>query len=207
MNWIKILTQNRIPYYIYKLKREDFIILNKKNSNIIIILSGIIFITKVFPNKELLPIAILDKTNIFIKSNKERRTYYKIFALEEAYVLTFNASFLNKTYINHSININLLNKYKKTIDKYEAMNNIMSQKQIQNRILQLIFTICLQFGTVKNQKISIPFRLSNKNIAILTGTSEHTINKVIRRIYNKGIIKEKNNKIISINNIYYLNLK
>nr|YP_009393408.1 global nitrogen transcriptional regulator [Symphyocladiella dendroidea]ARW61970.1 global nitrogen transcriptional regulator [Symphyocladiella dendroidea] len=206
MKWIKLLKQNKIPYYIYRLKEEDFIILNKNNSNIIIILSGIVFITKVFPNKELLPIAILNKHNILIKSNKESKIYYKIVALERAYILTLSEYNLNKSK-NILIEINILNSYNKTIGKYEAMNNIMSQKQIKNRILQLIFTICLQFGKVESQKIFIPFKLSNKNIAILTGTSEHTVNKVIRKIYKQGIIKEYNNKVISINNILYLNLK
>nr|YP_010618779.1 Global nitrogen transcriptional regulator [Rhodomelopsis africana]WAX02792.1 Global nitrogen transcriptional regulator [Rhodomelopsis africana] len=204
MKWIKFLTQNKIPYYIYKLKREDFIILNKKKSNIIIILSGIIFITKVFPNKELLPLAILDKHSILIKNNKKVKTYYKIIALEKAYILTLNEYSINKSSINILMGINIFNGLKKTIDNYEAMNNIMSQKQVKNRIIQLIFTICLQFGKIKSQKISIPFKLSNKNIAILTGTSENTVNKVIRTIYKKDIIKELSNKAISIKNILHL---
>nr|YP_010619554.1 Global nitrogen transcriptional regulator [Xiphosiphonia pinnulata]WAX03567.1 Global nitrogen transcriptional regulator [Xiphosiphonia pinnulata] len=206
MKWIKLLTKNKIPYYIYKIKKEDFIILNKNNSNAMIILSGIIAITKVFHNKELLPIAILDRNNILIRGSKEAKTYYKIVALEKTYILTLNKDLLNKSN-NILININLLNSYNKTIDKYEAMNHIMSQKQIKHRILQLIFTICLQFGKVESQKIFIPFKLSNKNIAILTGTSENTVNKVIRKIYQQGIIKDYSNKVISINNILDLNLK
>nr|YP_010619749.1 Global nitrogen transcriptional regulator [Tayloriella tenebrosa]WAX03762.1 Global nitrogen transcriptional regulator [Tayloriella tenebrosa] len=204
MKWIKFLTQKKIPYYIYKLQKEDFIILNKNNSKIIIILSGIIFITKVFPNKELIPVAILDENNILIKSNKEIKTYYKIFALEKTYILTLDEYKLNESNI---IGINLLHGYKKTIGKYEAMNNIISQKQIKNRILQLIFTICLEFGKLKNQKIFIPFKLSNKNIATLTGTSENTVNKVIREIYTEDLIKDISNNIISIKNILNLNLK
>nr|YP_010619360.1 Global nitrogen transcriptional regulator [Amplisiphonia pacifica]WAX03373.1 Global nitrogen transcriptional regulator [Amplisiphonia pacifica] len=206
MKWIKLLTQNKIPYYIYKLKKEDFIILNKNTDNIIIILSGIIFITKVFTNKELLPIAILDKHNILITSNKETKTYYKIVSLEKAYILTLNKYNLKKSTTGILIEIELLNNYNKTISNYEAMNNIMSQKKIKNRILQLIFTICLQFGKIESQRILIPFKLSNKNIAILTGTSENTVNKIIKRIYKQGIIKERSNKIISINNILNLNL-
>nr|YP_009399597.1 global nitrogen transcriptional regulator [Dictyomenia sonderi]ARW69203.1 global nitrogen transcriptional regulator [Dictyomenia sonderi] len=205
MQWIKFLTQHKIPYYIYKLRKEDYIILNKTDHNkIIIILSGIVFITKVFPNRELLPIAILDKNNILIKSKKKTTIYYKIIALDTAYILTLNEYNLNKNNISVLIGINLLNSYKKTIEQYETMNNIISQKDTKNRILQLIFIICLKFGKVKSQKIFIPFTLSNKNIAILTGTSENTVNKVIRKIYKQSIIKELNNKVISINNIFNL---
>nr|YP_010619944.1 Global nitrogen transcriptional regulator [Symphyocladia marchantioides]WAX03957.1 Global nitrogen transcriptional regulator [Symphyocladia marchantioides] len=203
MKWVKILAQNKIPYYIYKIKQEDFIILNKNNSNIIIILSGILFITKVFPNKESLPIAMLNKHDIFIKNNKEAKIYYKIIALEKAYLLTLNTNNLEKSK-NILIKNDILNSYKQTVNEYEAMNNVMSQKQIKNRILQLIFTICLKFGKIKNQKILIPFKLSNKNIAILTGTSKNTVNKIMREIYQQNIIQEYNNKIIYINNIYNL---
>nr|WGH13769.1 Global nitrogen transcriptional regulator [Lophurella pseudocorticata] len=210
MKWIKFLTNNKIPYYIYKLKTADFIILNNikhKNNNILIILSGTIFITKVFPNKELLPIAILNKDNILIKNNKELKIYHKLIALEKTYVLTLDLFILKQNKVNTLFRINILNAYKKTIEQYEVINNIMSQKNIKNRILQLILNICLRFGQVKNQKIFIPFQLSNKNIAILTGTSENTVSKTMKKIYNKNIIKNLNKKVIFLDNILNLDLK
>nr|YP_010851111.1 Global nitrogen transcriptional regulator [Aphanocladia stichidiosa]WGH13966.1 Global nitrogen transcriptional regulator [Aphanocladia stichidiosa] len=210
MKWIKFLTNNKIPYYIYKLKKEDFIILNNiknKNKNIIIILSGTIFITKVFPNKESLPIAILNKNNILIKNNKELRIYYKIIALEKTYILTLDLFILKQNKVHTLFRMNILNAYKKTIEQYEVINNIMSQKNIKNRILQLIFNICLRFGQIKNQQIFIPFQLSNKNIAILTGTSTNTVSKIMKKIYNKNIIKNLNKKVIFLDNIFNLDLK
>nr|YP_010851507.1 Global nitrogen transcriptional regulator [Echinothamnion hookeri]WGH14362.1 Global nitrogen transcriptional regulator [Echinothamnion hookeri] len=206
MKWIKFLTSNKIPYYIYKLKREDFIILNN-NNNIVIILSGTIFITKVFANKELLPIAILNKNNIFIKNNKELKIYHKLVALENTYVLTLDLFIVQQNKVNTLLKINILNAYKKTLEQYEIINNIMSQKNIKNRILQLILNVCLQFGKVKNQQIFIPFQLSNKNIAILTGTSENTVSKIMKQIYNKKIIKNLNKKVIFIDNILNLDSK
>nr|WGH12977.1 Global nitrogen transcriptional regulator [Echinothamnion sp.] len=210
MKWMKFLAHNKIPYYIYKLKQEDFIILNNiknRNNNIIIILSGCIFVTKVFPNNELLPITILDRNHIFIKDSKELKLYYKLIALETTYILTFNSSILNNNKISTLLGISIINAYKKTLEKYEAINNIMGQKNTKNRILQLILNICLQFGKVKNQQILIPFQLSNTNIAILTGTSKNTVNKIMKSIYNKSIIKELNKKVIIVDNILNLNLK
>nr|YP_009398136.1 global nitrogen transcriptional regulator [Gredgaria maugeana]ARW67322.1 global nitrogen transcriptional regulator [Gredgaria maugeana] len=210
MKWIKFLARNKIPHYIYKLKQEDCIILNNiknKNNSILIILSGCIFITKVFPNKEILPIAILHINDIFIEKNKELKIYYKLVALETTYILTFNTSILNKNKISTLLEISIINAYKKTIEKYEAINNIMCQKSIKNRILQLILNISLQFGKVRNQQILIPFQLSNKNIAILTGTSKNTVNKIMRTIYSKSIIKDLDKKIIILDNILNLNLK
>nr|WGH12781.1 Global nitrogen transcriptional regulator [Echinothamnion sp.] len=210
MKWIKFLTNNKIPYCIYKLKKEDFIILNNRNNkdgNILIILSGCIFVTKVFYNKELLPIVILNKNNIFIKENKELKIYYKLIALEKTYILTLNLSKLNNNQISTLLRINILHAYKKTIEKYESINKIMCQKHIKSRIIQLILTICLQFGKIKNQQIFIPFQLSNKNIAILTGTSENTVSKIIKTIYSKHIIKDLSKKVIILDNILNLNLK
>nr|YP_009392144.1 global nitrogen transcriptional regulator [Periphykon beckeri]ARW60492.1 global nitrogen transcriptional regulator [Periphykon beckeri] len=210
MKLIKFLKKRKIPFYIYQLNKEDCIILNNINSNnnnIIIVLSGFIFINKVFSNKEILPIAILDRKAISIQTSKELKTYYKLIALEKTYILTINKNIITENRMNIFLTTNILIRYYKTIERYEAINNIMIHKYITNRILQLVFNICIQFGKIKNKKVSIPFQLSSYNIAILTGTSENTVNKIIKTIDQYNIIKNLHQTVIAVDNILNLNLK
>nr|ARW60695.1 global nitrogen transcriptional regulator [Polysiphonia sp.] len=209
MKWIKFLTINNIPYYIYKIKKEDSIIISniKNNNNIIIILCGLAYLTQVFTNQELLPVAILDKNKILFSEAKKQQIYHKLVALDTTYVLSLDEFTLKRSSLSVVLGIHLLESYKQTIHKYELTNTIISQKYIKNRILQLIFTICLQFGEIKNQKILIPFHLSQKNIAILTGTSKNSVSKVMKKISKMNIIKDLDKKMIYINNILQLNLK
>nr|YP_009654457.1 Global nitrogen transcriptional regulator [Pleurostichidium falkenbergii]QCH39744.1 Global nitrogen transcriptional regulator [Pleurostichidium falkenbergii] len=204
MKWIKFFTINKIPYYIYKLNKEDSIVLsniNNKDNKVTFILSGIIYIKKVFSNKEILPIAILNENNIFAINNKEENIYYQLSALKTTYILTLGEYFLKKANSKILLEINILTTYQKTIEQYQYMNMIMSQKNILNRIIQIIFILCLKFGKVKNKNIVLPFKLSKQNIAIMAGTSENTVNKIMKKVYKGGIINELNKTSISIKNI------
>ena len=206
MEWIKFLTISKIKYHIYKLNKSDTLILHNLenvNNKIIIILYGLIYIVKVFPNKELLPIAILDKNTILINYKKDNQIYYKLVALETTYIISFK-----EDNPNHTINteLNNIKYYKKTLKRYEEMSEIISQRKTKNRIVQLILLIGLKFGIIRNQVILIPFKLSQENIAMMTGLSQNTINKTMKVIYKMGIIEE-NKRIINLSNILNINLK
>lgn len=204
MEWIKFLTISKIKYHIYKLNKSDTLILHNLenvNNKIIIILYGLMYIVKVFPNKELLPIAILDKNTILINYKKDNQIYYKLVALETTYIISFKEE-------NNNIHteLNIIKYYKKTLKRYEEMSEIISQRKTKNRIVQLILLIGLKFGIIRNQVILIPFKLSQENIAMMTGLSQNSINKTMRVIYEMGIIEE-NKRIINLSNILNINLK
>nr|YP_009397733.1 global nitrogen transcriptional regulator [Dipterosiphonia australica]ARW66919.1 global nitrogen transcriptional regulator [Dipterosiphonia australica] len=206
MKWIKFCITNRIPYYIYRLQKEDSIILNNiKPDGFIIILSGIVYITKVFANREVSPIAILNENNIFIKNQKENKIHYTMVALQTTYIININHNIHKYQKGNILTCINILNNYKQTYEKYEVINKIVCQKQVKHRILQLIFILSLQYGIIKGQTIFIPFNLSYHNIAILTGTSKNTVVKVMKKMYAIGIKRDIIHNTILIKNI--LNLK
>nr|YP_009398341.1 global nitrogen transcriptional regulator [Thaumatella adunca]ARW67527.1 global nitrogen transcriptional regulator [Thaumatella adunca] len=210
MKWIKLFSNHKIPYYVYKLNKSDSIILckkyNKKHKSLII-LYGSIYVVKIFSNQEQIPIVILNKDNIFTNIEKQNKSYYKLIALEKTYIATFQINIFQSRHINHSLTINIIKNYDKTLEKYEIMNEIINQKYLKNRVLQLILSICLQFGIIKNNKVYIPFKLSQDNIAAMTGTTKTTVNKIMKIIYKKKIIEYSNKKTISINYILNLNFK
>lgn len=202
MQWIKFLSIHKTPHYIYKLSQYDHLIITNVHSNTdknIIILYGITCVIKTFSNQEIIPVAILTKNNIFTNNNKDHTIYYKIIALELTYVITFNKT-------TNQDRLNIIEYYIKTLEKYENMNQIMSQRQAKARIFQLILSICLQFGKVNKNTITMPFKLSKQCISTMTGLSEHTVSKIISKLHNKDILK-KDQKTISIKNLLNINLK
>nr|YP_009395264.1 global nitrogen transcriptional regulator [Bryothamnion seaforthii]ARW64032.1 global nitrogen transcriptional regulator [Bryothamnion seaforthii] len=213
MKWLSFLSSQKIPYYVYKLNREDSIIIHKyslETNQSIIVAYGSIYVSKIFTNTETLPIALLGKNSIFIKENNNinNEFYYQLTALETTYIISFKEDDL-KGIVKFRINLIgiLISSYKKTIEEYEAMNQVMCQRYLKNRIYQLILLICLKFGIISDTKIQIPFQVSNKHIATITGTNTTNISKLLRNISKNLFIKISNKKKIYINNIFEIRLK
>nr|YP_009396895.1 global nitrogen transcriptional regulator [Ophidocladus simpliciusculus]ARW66081.1 global nitrogen transcriptional regulator [Ophidocladus simpliciusculus] len=207
MKWITFLVNCNIKYYIYKLYKEDSIIIenNNHNAKTLVILCGSTYLIKYFANAEFLPIAILSKDNIFniITSSSNQKFYYKLTAIEKTYIIAFPQCALNKKQKSH-VNFleNIVKSYYKTLKKYEIMNEIINQKYLKNRTIQLLLSILLEFGIVKQNNIHIPFKVSNKNLAIMTGTNKTTISKIMKEIYKNLNIKYSSKKIMNIKNIF-----
>lgn len=202
MQWIKFLSSNKTPGYVYKLSKFDYLLIKNSNDNhnkTIIVLYGITCIVKSFSNKEIVPISILSKNNIFTNNNEDREVYYKVIALELTYIITFNT-------IVKTEKLDTSRYYIKTLEKYEYMNQIISERKAKKRIFQLILFICLEFGKIEKNFITIPFKLSQKYIAIMTGLSKHTVSKTISNLREADIIK-KDQRTFNVKNILNINLK
>ncbi len=179
MNWIIFFTENKISYHVYKLNQGDSIILNNaKNSNTIIILTGIISLAKIFCNHELLPIALLSKNDIFT-NNRDEKKHYLMTALKTTYLIKV----VNKKNVRGHYAKTITEYYKKTLCKYEETINIMNQQNKKRRIVVFILLIFLRFGEVKQYGIFIPFKLTKNCIANMTATGVNTVSKVIKKKY------------------------
>nr|YP_009397325.1 global nitrogen transcriptional regulator [Thuretia quercifolia]ARW66511.1 global nitrogen transcriptional regulator [Thuretia quercifolia] len=211
MKWLNNFSSANITYYIYKLNKNDFFILDPKISKdqSFIILNGIILIIKVFSNKKYFPLIILNTNNIisleYFSTNSNY--YYKLIALDKTYILSFSIKDLKgnnkiKPEIFHSI----IDGYHITLTKYEIMNSILVHKLAKHRIIQLILFLSFEFGTISNKKILIPFSLSQKKLALITKSNKITVNKIIKHLCKEKIIKYLYKKIICIINIDKLTL-
>nr|YP_009332845.1 global nitrogen transcriptional regulator [Membranoptera tenuis]AKL79101.1 global nitrogen transcriptional regulator [Membranoptera tenuis] len=210
MKWINNFSNSHIPYYIYKLNKGDKILYNpnKIYNRSIIILHGVIYLFKIFQNKEIFPLAILKTNNIIdLEYSYETQHYYTIIALDQAYLMSFSLlNIKNKIYIKKQILFNIIYGQKLTLKQYELMNQILRHKYIKYRILQLIFLLSLEFGIIHKNKIIIPFSLSQKNLSIIIGSNKITINQIMNYLSKKTIIKYSTKKIIHIENIVNLQL-
>nr|ARW65063.1 global nitrogen transcriptional regulator [Polysiphonia sertularioides] len=194
MKWIIFLARNRIPYYVYELSKEDKIVLNNVDDNkILIIISGITVITKIFRNEIKLPVAILEKDNIFISKQNQGRIYYEIKAISHTYIIIINKVLFKQKKIHNSPEI--IKAHYDTVTKYEEIIMIMNQKSSTKRILLMILSIFVKFGYVNKNKITISFELSEKSLAILTNTSISTVNKTINNIKSITLNKKINTAI------------
>nr|YP_009392773.1 global nitrogen transcriptional regulator [Bostrychia tenella]ARW61335.1 global nitrogen transcriptional regulator [Bostrychia tenella] len=207
MKWINFFANYSIPYYIYKIEKEDSILLNNSYKNVnksIIIIHGSIYIIKIFINQEILPVAILGKNNIFTlkEKNVNYKFYYKLIALETTYLISFS---LNNLKNNYALLLNIIKSYNNTLEKYEVMNEIISQKYAKNRTVQLILFLCLEFGIVNKKEVYLPFKLSQRSLAIMSHTNKTTINKIIKYTWKKINIKYSNKKNVYIQNIFSVN--
>nr|YP_010986101.1 global nitrogen transcriptional regulator [Polyopes affinis]WOL37019.1 global nitrogen transcriptional regulator [Polyopes affinis] len=160
MKWIHHLSKFKVPFYTYKLNKEDCILYgsNKNIEQSLIILHGTICILKVFTNGETLSIAILNKDHIInIKQNKNKKEhyYYKALALESVYVISFQwQNIIIEEKVPMIICTKLIEAHQKTIYRHEQMNHIITHKYIKHRIIQLILFLCQEFGIVKKKKQS-----------------------------------------------------
>lgn len=185
MNWIIFLKRQEIPYHIYKLNQGDSIILKKntaKNFDTIIILTGIMSLAKIFYNKELLPLAILNKNDI-VNQNSINKTNYKITALKSSYIIKLKEKSLYNKKIEKQCQHNIIQYYQKTIKKYEETISIINQKNQTKRIILFILLIFWKFGNIRKSKITISFKLTKKCIATMTSTGINTVNKIIKKIH------------------------
>nr|WCH55416.1 global nitrogen transcriptional regulator [Hypnea brasiliensis] len=193
MKWLNYFLNFNIPFYIYKLNINDSIILSNdiKINQPMIILYGIVYIIKSFYNNKKTTIAILEANNILhINQIKEKNCHYKIIAISTSFLISFqwkNLVNINKSF-NHMIFKEIIKLYIKTNKKYEMMNIIMSHKYIKNRVIQLLLFCARDFGNINREKITICYYISQNTIAIISGSTRTTINRILKHLnYNKSI--------------------
>ena len=208
MQWINHFSKYKVPFYIYKLNKGDSLIYknNKKYNNSIIILNGIVYLLKIFTNKEIISLGILNTNNIIPEIHNEKYYYYTITAIETTFLLSFKwQDIISNKKIKPKLLKNILISYQFTINKYEIMNNIHSHKYIRYRLIQLIIFLSKEFGSFKNNRIIIPFNISQATISIIIGTNRSNVNQIINKLYKMKLISYYNHKKIYITNPFILN--
>nr|YP_010951625.1 Global nitrogen transcriptional regulator [Laurencia catarinensis]WMP12564.1 Global nitrogen transcriptional regulator [Laurencia catarinensis] len=203
MRWINLLNNCQIPYNIYKLNKNDSTIICKQYNNqnyLTIILHGSIYIIKIFENKKTIPIVILNKNSLFTTQDINNQFYYQLIALEKTYILTVKIDNVDK--LSSELMIKIIESYRKTLNSYQMINESMNQKHKNNRVIQMILFLLFKLGIVSKTQIQLPFKVSQKNLAKITGTNKKTINQIINSIKRKSITNNSKKKSIKINSIF-----
>lgn len=204
MQWIRYLKTTNAPFKVYKLNPQDSIILESKiddSNQLVIILEGLVYLVKVFTNKEIKSVSLLSKNRIIkIESidNNNKNYHYMAVAICNTNILSIHLrKIINKTFITNKLlqTINIFYNY--TLKEYENMTNVLSQKNIKIRIILLLFIISEKFGRINNYSIVIPIYISHKMLSHVLETSRVTITRALNEMHKDNIITY-NSKYIEI---------
>nr|YP_009295591.1 global nitrogen transcriptional regulator [Mastocarpus papillatus]AOL58075.1 global nitrogen transcriptional regulator [Mastocarpus papillatus] len=207
MKWINYFTISKIPFYVYKLHKGDSIIYIKRKEKYtsIIVAHGILYLLKIFTNKEILTLGILSKENIVHSLIEQSNSYYKLIAIEESFLISFKwLDLITNKNSSTNLLIDVIKSYQDTLYKYEIMNHILIHKYTEHRIVQLILFLCKEFGLVEQNRIIIPLQISQTTLSIIIGSNRCTISKIIHRLYLKKAISFSKKKYIILINTFQL---
>nr|YP_009565127.1 global nitrogen transcriptional regulator [Gelidium galapagense]QBA96478.1 global nitrogen transcriptional regulator [Gelidium galapagense] len=211
MKWLNKLSELKISFHTFKLSNNDSIIYNNEpfNEKSFVIISGLLYLQKIFLNGEKLCIAILTK-NTLLSLDSENTSkalyYYQLVSLNTSYIIslhTHNLSARKKQHIN--LMLNMHKEYYKTLIAYERMIQILTHKYIKYRVIQLLLFLSKEEGNIINNTIIIPFYISQSNIGNIVGSNKNTVNKIIKSLEVQEIICYSNKKRIIIQDIIALN--
>lgn len=208
MKWISYFFTFNIPFYIYKLKTYDSMIekQNDQDEQSLIILHGIIYLTQIFSNKEVLPITVLQKNHIIdiTQESINKKSYYKITALKDTYLMRFaNKHIKNINFTKNFFKYYIMN-YKSTLSNQKIMHYILIHKQTHYRIVQFIILLSIKFGIINEKFIKIPFKIRKRDIALMTGANIDIINKTFNLLKVKKIIQYSRNQLILIQKSFFI---
>lgn len=196
MKWLNKLSEAKISFYTYKLNINDCIIYNYEPSNSntrsCIIISGLLYLQKVFLNGEKLCIAILTKDTLLhldFKNSSKKLYYYQLISLHTSYIISLcNHDLYTKKKQHLNIILNMQKGYCKTLIAYEKMIHILAHKYIKYRVIQLLLFLSTEEGNIINNAIIIPFYISQSSISNIVGSNKNTISKVIKALEKQKII-------------------
>ena len=206
-NWINILNQNKIPYYLIDLKTDDYIIIDNKNSyKTCIINFGIIGVYRKNSHTNNI-LAIFNRGNLFTNESisiDENNFYYELRAIKTSSIIILkNQIFLEKIIYNQNLWQSFFHSYQKSLAKYIDIMNMMKNRDMKRRLIFSIFLLSQYCGKYTKQGIVIPCQLSHKSLSIIIGSNRVTVTRILNNLKNTKLITFNKKKII-ISNITIL---
>jgi len=111
--------------------------------------------------------------------------------------------FLDKKYIykalqdEPSIALNLIQKLSKEMGQAEAKSAAMSQKNVRERLAELLLTLYKSYGVKEGSRKKLDIKLTREEMASMVGTANETIIRFISEFKEEGLI-EQEGKVIYI---------
>lgn len=189
----KISKKHNIPY-IYALNHGDALIIHAENTNVYIILEGIMLLQKQFTNNEIVTTHILYSGNMInaeFKPSYKTNYFYKIEAISKTYIGSLSLSHKN-TFFKQVV------YYKNKDDLYKSHNTteILIHKNVKHRFIHLIFLLGELFGKTYYKKIIIELQITHAMFASLIGTNTNTVSKIIKYLEKLNLISYSKKQII-----------
>lgn len=122
-------------------------------------------------------------------------------AIEDTSICFIDKSFILKTLQDQpSIALNLIQKLSKEMGAAEAMSAAMFQKNVRERLAELLLTFSKSYGIKEGNRIKLDIKLTREELASMIGTASETVIRFITEFKDEGLI-EQEGKTIYIKNM------
>jgi CRP-like cAMP-binding protein len=131
---------------------------------------------------------VLGHYNLFTEDNHSHTATI----LEEGHICFIDKKFLNKLIEAEStVTLNIIRKMSQEISASENKNAAMSQKNVRERLAELLLELKQNYGIAENGRYRLDIRLTREEIASMVGTANETIIRFISEFKDEGLIHQE----------------
>lgn len=89
-----------------------------------------------------------------------------------------------------SIALNLIQKLSREMGSAEAKTASMSQKNVRERLAELLLTLTTSYGIAEKNRIRLDIKLTREEMASMIGTANETVIRFISEFKDEGLIEQ-----------------
>lgn len=181
--------------YVFKMNPNDALIIYKENNHAYYILEGILIIHKCFSNKEIFTVSILvmnSVINLQFPKSFNNNYFYTIEAITTSYIIKLiriNTAKQNFQYTN-------INSRFKIIPTFYNTSEILIHRTVKQRLTYFLLQLSKICGIENGHKVYLMVKLNHQTLGYVTGTSQHTIRRIIKSLIDYDIIDYQKQYII-----------
>lgn len=131
---------------------------------------------------------VLGHYNLFTDDNHSHTAT----VLEEAHICFIDKKFFTKFVESEpTVTLNIIRKMSQEISASESRNAAMSQKNVRERLAELLLDLKQSYGIAENGRYRLDIRLTREEIASMVGTANETIIRFISEFKDEGLIQQE----------------
>jgi len=112
--------------------------------------------------------------------------------LEEASICFVDKKFFTKfVEMQPTVTLNIIKKMSQEISASENRNAAMSQKNVRERLAELLLELKQSYGINENGRYRLDIRLTREEIASMVGTANETVIRFISEFKDEGLIQQE----------------
>lgn len=120
-------------------------------------------------------------------------------ALEDATICFLDKNFILKSIKEQpSIALNIIQKLSRDMGSAESKNTSMVQKNVRERLAELLITFSESYGVPEKNKIKLDIKLTREEIANMIGTATETVIRFMTEFKDEGLIEQDGKTIYVI---------
>jgi CRP-like cAMP-binding protein len=112
-------------------------------------------------------------------------------AMEDTSICFLDKKFIFKSIQEQpSIALNIIKKLSHEMGSAETLNASMSQKNVRERLAELLITLSKTYGVVEKDKIKLDIKLTREEIGSMIGTASETVIRFMTEFKAEGLIEQ-----------------